>query len=119
MATAQTMAFVTLLLGTALLAINLRSEHEPLFKLGLKSNIPLLVWSIAIVAFALIAVLLPSAHALFKTVALNGFQWLVVLLLAGAGTLWIEARKLLRSLLDDAGSPVTCGGKPSLPNLQT
>jgi Ca2+-transporting ATPase len=117
-ATAQTMAFVTLLLGTALLAINLRSEHAPLFKLGLKGNIPLLVWSSAIIAFALLAVLLPSAHALFKTVALNGFQWLVILLLAGAGTMWIEAWKLLRSLLDDAGSRVSCGGKPRLRNLQ-
>jgi P-type Ca2+ transporter type 2C len=97
-ATAQTMAFVTLLLGTALLAINLRSEQQPLFKLGLTSNVPLLVWSIAIIAFALLAVLLPSAHTLFKTVALNGWQWSLVILLAAAGTAWIEALKLLRTM---------------------
>jgi Ca2+-transporting ATPase len=106
-ATAQTMAFVTLLIGTALLAINLRSDQEPVLKLALTSNVPLLVWSTAIIAFALLAVVLPSAHSLFKTVALNGWQWSLVILLAVAGTSWIEARKLLRSRLHDTGSRVS------------
>jgi Ca2+-transporting ATPase len=106
-ATAQTMAFATLLIGTALLALNLRSEHEPLFKLGLTSNIPLLVWSTAIIAFVPLAVLLPSAHGLFKTVALNGWQWLLVLVLAGTGTMWIEGWKLLRSGRHDTSSRVS------------
>jgi P-type Ca2+ transporter type 2C len=113
-ATAQTMAFATLLLGTALMAVNLRSEKEPLLKLGVTSNIPLLVWSIAIIAFVLVAVLVPPAHALFKTVALSGSQWALVLVLAVAGTMWIEAVKVLRTRMGNTGLRVS--GKPQEPS---
>jgi P-type Ca2+ transporter type 2C len=101
--TTQTMAFVTLPLGTALMAINLRSEKEPLFKLGVTSNIPLLIWTTAITVFVLLAVLVPQAHALFKTVALSGWQWALVLVLTVAGTMWIEALKLLRTRMGNTG----------------
>jgi magnesium-transporting ATPase (P-type) len=61
---------------------------------------------LAIIAFVPLAVLLPSAHGLFKTVALNGWQWLLVLVLAGTGPMWIEAWKLLRSGRHDTSSRV-------------
>lgn len=65
------------------------------------SNIPLLIWTTAITVSVLLAVLVPQAHALFKTVALSGWQWALVMVLAVAGTMWTEALKLLRTRMDN------------------
>src|SRR6266487_1254002 len=41
---AQTVAFVSWMLGHVFLAINLRSEREPLFRLGFFSNRLMILW---------------------------------------------------------------------------
>ena len=104
LATSQTMAFITLLLGTALLAMNMRSDRVPLFKLGLTTNLPLLVWAIVVTAFVLVAVLVPAARDLFKTAPLTIPQWGLVIGAAALGTLWMEAWKLLHFRLNNSSS---------------
>jgi Ca2+-transporting ATPase len=92
---AQTVAFVAWLLGHVLLAINLRAEREPLFRLGFFSNRLLILWAVAAIAFALFASLVPFAQNLLKTTALSGQDWLLVLAAAVMGTFWIETRRVI------------------------
>ncbi len=92
---AQTVAFVAWLLGHVLLAINLRSEREPLFRLGFFSNRLMILWGVAAIAFVLFATLVPGAQNLLKTTSLQGQDWLLVLIATVIGTFWIEIRKLI------------------------
>ncbi len=94
-ARAQTMAFVTWMLGHIFLAINLRSEREPLFRLGLFSNRLMIVWGLAALAFILLATLTPGVQGLLKTVPLSGGEWILVLIVTLVGTFWMEVLKLL------------------------
>lgn len=95
LAHAQTVAFVSWLLGHLLLAINLRSEREPLFRLGFFSNRLMIIWSLATVVFILFATLVPGVQSLLKTVPLSGGDWLLIVIVTVAGTCWLEVRKLL------------------------
>jgi P-type Ca2+ transporter type 2C len=95
--TAQTMAFATWLLGHVFLALNLRSDREPLFQLGLFSNWVMVVWAMATLALLLVATLVPAAQQLIKLTSLRPAQWALAVGAAFAGTFWIEARKLIRS----------------------
>jgi Ca2+-transporting ATPase len=92
---AQTVAFVAWLLGHVLLAINLRSEREPLFRLGFFSNRLMIVWAVAAITFVLFATLAPFVQNLLKMTALSGQDWLLVLIVTVMGTFWIEMRKVL------------------------
>ncbi len=92
---AQTVAFVSWLLGHVLLAINLRSEREPLFRLGFFSNRLMILWAVAAIAFILVATLVPGVQNVLKTTTLSGQDWLLVLIVTVIGTFWIEMRKLI------------------------
>jgi len=96
---AQTVAFATWLLGHVLLAFNLRSEREPVVRLGLFSNWVMVVWAMATVVLLVVATLVPGAQQLIKVTSLHRAQWELVLGAALAGTFWIEVYKLARSLL--------------------
>jgi len=95
--TAQTMAFATWLLGHVFLAFNLRSEREPLVRVGLFSNWVMVVWALATGALLLVATFVPAAQRLIKLTSLHPAQWALAVGAAFAGTFWIEARKLIRS----------------------
>ncbi|MHB0876982.1 MAG: cation-translocating P-type ATPase [Anaerolineae bacterium] len=96
LATAQTMAFVTWLAGHVLLAANMRSEREPLLRLGLLSNRVMLVWAAATAVFVLVVTGVPAMRAAVGTTALAGGQWLLALVVAVVGTFWMEVRRLAR-----------------------
>jgi len=102
LATAQTVAFATWLLGHVFLALNLRSEREPLFKLGLFSNRLMVAWGAMAILFAVIATLTPGIQAVMRTTYLGAGQWILVILASLFGTFWIEARKWLRT---DSATP--------------
>jgi magnesium-transporting ATPase (P-type) len=93
--TAQTMAFATWLLGHVFLALNLRTEREPLFRVGLFSNRVMVVWAIATFALLLVATLFPGAQHLIKLTSLRAAQWALAAGAAFAGTFWMEVRKLI------------------------
>jgi Ca2+-transporting ATPase len=94
---AQTVAFVTWLLGHVCLAINMRSEREPLLKLGLFSNRLMVIWAAATVLFVLAATFVPAVQVVLKTLPLSSGEWALATGAALAGTFWIEARKWLNS----------------------
>lgn len=94
-AVAQTVAFVTWLLGHVFLALNLRSEHEPLLRLGPLSNRLMVVWGLAAVLFAAFASLTPGVQSVLRTAPLGVSQWALAIVLAVLGTFWIEVRKWL------------------------
>jgi len=102
---AQTMAFATWLLGHVFLALNLRSEREPLFRVGFFTNWVMVVWAAATLALLLVATFVPSARQLIKVTSLSPAQWALAVAAALAGTFWIEARKLIRSWAHVADAP--------------
>jgi Ca2+-transporting ATPase len=93
---AQTVAFITWLLGHIFLAINLRSEREPLFRLGFFSNRLMIIWGAATLIFVLCVSFIPGIQNLLKTVTLTPGEWILVIGIAFVGTFWIEVLKLLR-----------------------
>lgn len=98
LAQARTAAFVTWLLGHVFLALNLRSEREPLSRLGVFSNRLMIVWILATFAFtafiALAPIVAPAVAAPFGFVSLTGGEWLFAVALAIIGTFWLEIAKL-------------------------
>jgi Ca2+-transporting ATPase len=93
---AQTMAFVTWLLGHVFLAMNLRSEQQPLLRVGVCSNRWMLGWSVATIAFALFASRGPGVTDVLTTVVLTGGEWALAGGAALAGTFWMEIWKWRR-----------------------
>jgi len=97
LATAQTAAFVTWLLGHVFLALNLRSQREPLFRLGLFSNRLMGWWAAATVLFVLVVTFVPGVQMLFKTTSLSAGTWALAIAAALVGTFWIEVKKWVTS----------------------
>ncbi len=96
---AQTVAFGTWLAGHVLLAINMRSTREPLFKLGFFTNKAMLLWAVlAIGFFALVTLVEPVRNAV-KVVSLSWRYWLGILGVAFLATFWMEARKIAAEAL--------------------
>ena len=96
LATARTMAFVTWMLGHVFLALNMRSERVPLFRLGVFSNRFMIGWGVAAVLFVVLATSAPALQGAIRTTPLSGPQWLMVVGVSLAGAFWMEARKLWR-----------------------
>ncbi len=92
---AQTMAFVTWLLGHVLLALNMRSDREPLLQLGIFSNRVMLGWGVATIVCVAVATSVPDLGALLKAVPLSGSEWALAIGAALAGTFWREPLKLI------------------------
>ncbi len=93
---AQTMAFVTWLLGHVFLAVNLRSQGVSLLRLGLFSNRLMIWWALATVAFLLVVTLVPGLRGVFRVTVLSARDWGIALGLAVVGTFWIEGWKWIR-----------------------
>jgi P-type Ca2+ transporter type 2C len=89
------MAFVTWLLGHVCLALNRRSEKEPLFRLGLFSNRLMIYWAAATLSFVLIVTLIPDIRTALKLGVLNASDWASAIGAALIGTFWMEVRKLI------------------------
>ncbi|HEX7464908.1 MAG TPA: cation-translocating P-type ATPase C-terminal domain-containing protein, partial [Actinomycetota bacterium] len=93
---ARTVAFVTWMLGHFFLALNLRSEREPLWRLGVFSNPVMTAWGGATLIVTLVAVLAPGLHTPLRTTTLAVEQWGLAAGTALAGAFWMEAWKSIR-----------------------
>lgn len=93
---AGTVAFVTWQFGHVVLAFHLRSEREPLTRLGLASNRVMVVWAAAVTVFVCLALGLPSLRKVFATHALHASSWATIGVAIIASTSWIEIRKHLQ-----------------------
>lgn len=80
---ARTMAFSTLVFSQLFHVFDCKSERHTLFEVGIFSNM-LLVAAVAIsVTMQLSVIYLPFLQPIFKTVPLNAFHWMIILLTAG------------------------------------
>jgi P-type Ca2+ transporter type 2C len=92
---AQGIAFFTWMLGHVFLALNMRSEQQPLFQLGLFSNRLMVLWLVGTAAFVLLVAYVPGLQAVFRGITPTVEQWAVMVGLVLVGTFWIELRKLI------------------------
>jgi Ca2+-transporting ATPase len=93
---AQTIAFATWMLGHILLALNLRSDKEPLSKLGVLSNKVMVLWALMVVATLVIATNVPGIAGSLKITGLTATDWVVVIVAAFIATFWMELKKILQ-----------------------
>ena len=93
--TSQTVAFFGWLIGHVLLAFNLRSERQPILKIGLGSNRWMLIWGVAVFIFLILVSLIPQAQSLLKITSLTVSQWEMIIAATFVGTFWMEMRKLI------------------------
>jgi Ca2+-transporting ATPase len=90
---AQSVAFATWMLGHILLALNFRSEKEPLVKLGFFSNKVMVMWAVLATATLIVGTSFPVVHDALKITYLSLPNWALVISVSFAATFWMELRK--------------------------
>jgi P-type Ca2+ transporter type 2C len=90
---AQTVAFAAWILTHIFLAFNLRSETEPLAKLGFFSNRVMVGWGVAAMATLAAAITVPAVQSALKTSTLTLFDVGFVLIVSIAATFWLDIPK--------------------------
>ena len=91
----RTMAFTTLSFIELIHALSVRSGRS-IFKIGLFSNMKM-IWAVTVCAALQAAVVtFPALASIFKTVPLNGYEWLAVIALAFVPFTVIEIEKLFK-----------------------
>jgi Ca2+-transporting ATPase len=93
---AQTMAFATWMLGHIFLALNFRSEKEPVVKLGLLSNKIMILWALVVVTTLLLGTSVQFVHNSLKITNLSLQDWAQVIGVSFAATFWMELKKILQ-----------------------
>jgi Ca2+-transporting ATPase len=93
---AQTLAFATWMLGHILLALNFRSEKEPLVKRGFFSNKVMIMWAVLAIATLVVGTSLPVVHDALKITYLSLPDWGLVIVVSFVATFWIELKKILQ-----------------------
>lgn len=95
---ARTMAFTTLVFSQLFHVFDCKSETRGIFEVGIFSN-PLLVIAVMIsVMMQLSVIYFPLLQAIFKTTALQGWQWLIILIVAGGPSILIGLARLFRNV---------------------
>jgi len=93
---ARTVAFATWMLGHVFLALNLRSDLEPLLKQSLLSNKVMIIWALLAVTALVLCTLLPLAQTSLQITSLNIQSWVLIFLTTFTAMFWIEIKKILR-----------------------
>jgi Ca2+-transporting ATPase len=96
---AQTAAFATWMLGHIFLALNLRSEKEPLHHMSLTSNKPMLIWIVIVVLALSLSVNLAPLQESLKITSLPMTSWILIIIASFMTTFWMEAKKILQSTI--------------------
>ncbi|NLJ41055.1 MAG: calcium-translocating P-type ATPase, SERCA-type [Clostridiales bacterium] len=92
--TGRTMAFGVLTLCQLFHSLNVRSNTESIFKMGLFTNIRLLYAIALSLLMQLSVMIIPTLSQIFKTVTLDGRQWILVVILSLVPLIIVEAQKL-------------------------
>ena len=93
---ARTVAFATWMFGHIFLALNFRSEREPLIKEGLLSNKVMLLWALLVFVTLIAVISLPPLQAALQITGLSLQDWTLVIAVAFVATFWMELSKILR-----------------------
>lgn len=83
---ARTMAFCTLVFSQLFHVFDCKSERYSVFQVGFFSNSYLVLAVMCSVTMQLAVVYIPALQPVFKTVALTGYQWALILMVAGGRT---------------------------------
>jgi Ca2+-transporting ATPase len=89
---AQTMAFATWMIGHIFLALNFRSEKQPLQKIGFRSNKLMLLWALIGVGTLIAVTALPQNNPL-KLTSLSLSNWIIVVAVSFVAMFWMEIKK--------------------------
>jgi Ca2+-transporting ATPase len=84
------------MVGHLALAGYMRSERQPLSRLGLFSNRALLLWAASALTLLVAAVYLPPLQDVLRTAPLAPTDWLVIVAAAVLAPAWMEVAKLVR-----------------------
>ncbi|MGC9399811.1 MAG: cation-translocating P-type ATPase [Anaerolineae bacterium] len=104
-ATAQSMAFVTLVLAELIRAYTARSERYPLLKMGIFSN-KYMQYAIGFsIALLLVVVYVPALQPIFNTIPLQWDEWLEMLPLIFIPSIAAEVQKWLARLSSEQMAP--------------
>jgi Ca2+-transporting ATPase len=92
----QTMVFTVLTLGQMAHVLAIRSESTPLWRLGLRSNLPLLLAVLFTFALQLATIYVPLLNPVFRTEPLSAGE--LAICMAAAALVWVavEAEKAWR-----------------------
>ncbi len=93
---ARTVAFATWMFGHIFLALNFRSDREPLIKEGLLSNKVMLIWALLVFATLIVGTSLPYTQAALQITGLQLTDWALAILVAFVATFWMELKKILQ-----------------------
>ena len=92
----RTVAFATWMFGHIFLALNFRSEKEPLIKEGLLSNKVMLLWALLAFVTLLVGTSLPPIQGALQITGLGWQGWALAIAVSFAATFWMELQKILR-----------------------
>ncbi|MFX1590572.1 MAG: cation transporting ATPase C-terminal domain-containing protein, partial [Promethearchaeota archaeon] len=93
---AQSVAFGTWMVSHIFLAYNMRTNKDPLYRIGIFSNKIMILWGLAVIVTLIIIVYIPPLQVVFKTMNLNAFDWLMIFIVSFASTFWIEILKIVK-----------------------
>ena len=94
---ARTMAFTTLVFSQLFHVFDCRSEERGIFEMGLFTN-PYLVGAVLISTIMQLSVIyLPPLQAIFKTVPLQSWQWIIILCVSGGPSVLVGFARLLKN----------------------
>ncbi len=92
---ARTIAFATWMFGHIFLALNFRSENEPLIKEGLLSNKVMLLWALLVFVTLILGTTLPPIQSALQITGLHLGDWPLVIVVSFVATFWMELAKIL------------------------
>ena len=99
-ATAETMAFVTLILSELFRAYTSRSERYPLFKLGVFTN-KYMQYAVGFSILLLLPVVyIPALQPIFGTIALSAAEWALIIPLILVPSIANEVQKYIMNWID-------------------
>ncbi|HEX7482886.1 MAG TPA: HAD-IC family P-type ATPase, partial [Candidatus Bathyarchaeia archaeon] len=93
---ARTIAFATWMFGHIFLALNFRSETEPLIKEGLLSNKVMLLWALLVFVTLIVGTSLPPIQAALQITSPHLGDWLLIIAVSFAATFWMELAKIFK-----------------------
>jgi Ca2+-transporting ATPase len=97
---ARTVAFATWMFGHIFLALNFRSEREPLVREGLFSNKVMLLWALLVFTVLLEGTTMPFTQAALQITGLSLQDWVLAAGVSFAATFWMELKKILQRRLN-------------------
>ena len=82
--------------GHIFLALNFRSDREPLVKEGLFSNKIMVLWALLAFATLLAGTSLTATQTTLQITGLGFIDWVLIIAVAFMATFWMELKKILQ-----------------------